>query len=56
MSLKRFWQDESGATAIEYGLIVALISVTLIGVIGQVGGRLQTMYWQLAEALANNSP
>jgi Flp pilus assembly pilin Flp len=35
---------------------VALISVTLIGVIGQVGGRLQTMFTQLAEALANTSP
>jgi len=27
----RFWNDESGATAIEYGLIAALISVAIIG-------------------------
>jgi pilus assembly protein Flp/PilA len=56
MSVKRFWQDERGATAIEYGLIVALISVTLIGVIGQVGGQIQEMFTALAQALANNTP
>jgi len=29
--LKQFWKDESGATAIEYGLIAALIAVAIIG-------------------------
>ena len=29
--LKRFWEDESGATAIEYGLIASLIAVAIIG-------------------------
>jgi len=29
--LKSFWNDESGATAIEYGLIAALIAVAIIG-------------------------
>ena len=29
--LKQFWNDESGATAIEYGLIAALISIAIIG-------------------------
>ena len=32
--MKRFAQDESGATAIEYGLIAALIAVVVIGAIG----------------------
>lgn len=29
--LKKFWEDESGATAIEYGLIGSLIAVAVIG-------------------------
>ena len=38
--LKDFLQDEEGATAIEYGLIAALIAVAIIGAVGAVGGRL----------------
>ncbi len=34
----RFLKDESGATAIEYGLIAALISVAIVGGAGAVGG------------------
>ncbi len=37
-------QDESGATAIEYGLIAALISVAAIFVMGQVGDGLNTTF------------
>ena len=32
-TMKRFFQDESGATAIEYGLIAALIAVVIIGAV-----------------------
>ena len=35
----RFLKDESGATAIEYGLIAALIAVVIIGMVGAVGGK-----------------
>ena len=38
--LKRFAKDESGATAIEYGLIAAGIAVVIITVVGQVGTNL----------------
>src|SRR5437868_4736898 len=38
----RFWRDQSGATAIEYGLIAAGISVAIITVVASLGsGRLQ---------------
>jgi pilus assembly protein Flp/PilA len=37
---KRFTDDESGATAIEYGLIAALISIAAIGAMGTVGTKL----------------
>ena len=42
--LSRFVRDESGATAIEYGLIAALISVVIIGGLTAVGGSLNTMF------------
>jgi pilus assembly protein Flp/PilA len=42
--LTRFVQDESGATAIEYGLIVALIAVVIIGAVTLVGTNLNTNY------------
>ncbi len=45
--LKRFKQfcgDESGATAIEYGLIAALISVAIIGAVTSVGDSLTNIF------------
>jgi pilus assembly protein Flp/PilA len=36
----RLMRDESGATAIEYGLIVALIAVVIIGAVSTLGGNL----------------
>ena len=38
--LHRFLKDESGATAIEYGLIAALISVVIIGAVAALGDSL----------------
>ena len=38
----RFINDESGATAIEYGLIVALIAVVIIGAVTTLGTNLNT--------------
>jgi pilus assembly protein Flp/PilA len=40
----RFAKDESGATAVEYGLIAAGIGVAIVTVIGQVGGQLNTLF------------
>jgi len=42
--LARFVRDESGATAIEYGLIAALIAVVIIGAITAVGTSLKTTF------------
>jgi pilus assembly protein Flp/PilA len=39
---KRLLKDESGATAIEYGLIVALIAVVIIGAVTTLGKNLNT--------------
>ena len=40
----RFMNDESGATAIEYGLIAAGISVVIIGSVNLIGGKLDTAF------------
>jgi pilus assembly protein Flp/PilA len=49
--LTRFAKDESGATAIEYGLIAGLISVVIIGAVTTVGGKLKDNFNAVATAL-----
>ncbi|PHP69073.1 Flp family type IVb pilin [Zhengella mangrovi] len=39
-----FMKDESGATAIEYGLIAALISVAIMATVGNIGSSLNTKF------------
>lgn len=48
----RFMKDESGATAIEYGLIAALIAVGIIVTVGQVGDNLDTTFGKVRDGLA----
>lgn len=50
--LKAFAQDESGATAIEYGLIVALIAVIIVGAVTTLGGNLQTAFTKAGSSVA----
>lgn len=47
----RFLKDESGATAIEYGLIAALISVVIVGAVTAVGGQLNTTFTEIKTSL-----
>ncbi len=47
----RFLKDESGATAIEYGLIAALIAVVLVGAVGAVGTSLEGTFQTISGAL-----
>ena len=47
----RFVKDESGATAIEYGLIAAIIGVGIITVLGNVKTALVTMFTSVVTAL-----
>ena len=46
----RFAKDESGATAIEYGLIAALIAVVIVGAVGLVGTNLNAKFGTIANA------
>ena len=43
-SIKNFIADEEGATAIEYGLIAALIAVAIIASVGDVGTKLKSVF------------
>ena len=49
--MSKLVRDESGATAIEYGLIAALISVVIIGVLATIGTNLTTKFNQIAVQL-----
>jgi len=49
--ISRFVRDESGATAIEYGLIAALIAVVIITALTAVGTQLSTKFASVATTL-----
>lgn len=44
-------RDDEGATAVEYGLMVALIAVVIIGVVGALGGALQLKFGCVRDAI-----
>lgn len=49
--IKTFWQDDSGASAIEYGLLASLIAVAIIGGADTVGQALGTLFTTVAGSL-----
>jgi pilus assembly protein Flp/PilA len=48
--IQNFLRDERAATAIEYGLIAALISVTLISILRGLGGQMSTVFSEISSA------
>lgn len=50
--IKRFAKDESGATAIEYGLIAALIAVVIITALRTIGTNLNGAFTNIANNLS----
>lgn len=55
MAIKRFWADEEGVTAIEYGLIAALIAVAIIAGARIVGTQLDISFKDIAACLGDTS-
>lgn len=49
--ISRFFKDESGATAIEYGLIAALIAVVIIGAVTALGTELSSNFDAITAAI-----
>lgn len=52
-TFKRFATDESGATAIEYGLLAALISVAIIATVRSLGSSLTNTFSKIDASLNN---
>jgi len=55
-SFRRFVKDDSGATAIEYGLIAALVSVAIIAILSTLGDNLNATFKAVADNLATAAP
>ena len=53
-TLYRFLKDESGATAIEYGLIAALVSVVIIAGLNALGPQLSATFCEIATELGGS--
>ena len=51
-TIRDFLKNDSGATAIEYGLIAALVSVAVIGILGTLGDNLVTTFTTVSDELA----
>ncbi|QKV53452.1 Flp family type IVb pilin [Comamonas antarctica] len=49
--IQRFWNDEEGATAIEYGLIAGLIAVAILGTVSTLGGQLNVIFQKISTIL-----
>ena len=49
----KLWKDESGATAIEYGLLAALIAVVIIGAVAALGTTLRGTFETVEADIAN---
>jgi len=47
--IRKFMKNNKGATAIEYGLIAALIAVAAIGAMGTLGGKLKATFTNVSE-------
>lgn len=55
-SIKRLYTEESGQGMAEYGLILALVAVVLIGALGLLSGGLQSTFDTVTEALSGAAP
>lgn len=50
---RQFWADEEGATAVEYGLLAALIAVAIIVGVNTTGTNLNALFNRIASCLTN---
>lgn len=50
-TIKEFWKDESGVTAIEYGLIAGLMSALLVVALGMFSDNLQDLFTAISDKL-----
>ncbi|MGA7563595.1 MAG: Flp family type IVb pilin [Desulfobaccales bacterium] len=53
-NLVNFFKDESGASAVEYGLLVALIAVVIVAAVTLLGSNLKTAFTNVAAQVASS--
>lgn len=56
ITVQKMLKDESGATAIEYGLIAALIGAALIGALGTLSGEISGLFGDIGDAIRDGAP
>ncbi len=49
--IKKLWQDESGVTAVEYGLIAGVMAALLVSVLGLFGDELKELFNAIADQI-----
>jgi len=49
-------KDEEGATAVEYGLLVALIAAIIVGVVATLGGQIRDAFQDTSDAIEAGAP
>lgn len=54
--LKEFARDESGASAVEYGMLVALIAAVLVTIVGALGQDIKAAFTTVKNAIAPTAP
>ncbi len=54
--IKDFAKDEQGATAVEYGLFVALIAAVIVGIVYTLGGQVNTAFTTVSTEIAKSVP
>ena len=53
--LKRLWKEEEGQALTEYGLIIGLIAVVVIGAVALLGGQIKALVEKITDGLATPS-
>jgi pilus assembly protein Flp/PilA len=52
--IRNFWQDESGASSVEYGLLVTLIAASIIGVVSSLGQAMNNIFQSQSSTFHGN--
>ncbi|ACL66337.1 Flp/Fap pilin component [Anaeromyxobacter dehalogenans 2CP-1] len=54
--LRKLWKDDEGATAVEYGLMVAAIAAVIVVVVFSLGGRVNTAFQTVDTTIGSHQP